>query len=107
MKYVITAAVAALALFATAGTASAQHGNSRGGHYGHHIAPTHHPVAPAHHGGHLSLGHSGYPAVGFGVGVSPGPVYGGGIGGYSTPVYGQALAPAHGYRHVPHHRSHH
>lgn len=105
MKYLITAAVAALALVTTAGSASAQHG-------GHHVAPAHHPVAPVHHGGHLSLGHARYPTAGFGVGVSAGPVYGGpvyggGFGGYPAPVYGPVFAPAHGYRHVPHHRSHH
>ncbi|MBX9626080.1 MAG: hypothetical protein K2X82_19945 [Gemmataceae bacterium] len=102
MKSVITAAVAALALFATAGSASAQHG-------GGHAAPAaHHPVAPVHHGVRPPLGHAGYPAAGFGVGVSAvpvygGPVYGGGVVGYPAPVY----SPAHSYRPVPHHRSRH
>jgi hypothetical protein len=109
LKSLITAAVASLAVVATAGSASAQHD---GGHGGRHVAPAHHPVAPVHHGGHPSLGHTGYPAARFGVGVSVGPVYGGavyggGFGGHPAPVYGPVLAPAHGYRHVPHHRSHH
>lgn len=109
MKYVIPSAVAALALVATAGSASAQHG---GGHGGHNVAPAHHPVAPIHHGGHPPIGPVGYPAVGFGAGVSTGPVYGGavyggGFGGYPAPLYGPVLAPVHDYRPAPHHRPHH
>lgn len=110
MKYVITAAVAALALVVTAGSASAQHGGGHGGPRfapAHHpVAPVHHPVAPGHHGVRVPLGHAGYPAAGFGVGVSVGPVFGG-VGGHPAPVHGPALAPAHGYRTVPQYHSHH
>lgn len=107
MKYVITAAVAALALFVTAGTASAQHPGSYSGHY---VAPSHHHVAPSHHG-HQSGATYVYPPSGFGPGLYSGPtfggpVYGGGVVASPAPVYGPTYSPSYGRSHVPHHRSH-
>lgn len=108
MKYVIAGAVAALALFVTAGTASAQHpgvyhgGGHQGGYSGHY-------VAPQHHGGHPQSGYYGHTSSGFGPGVYAGPAFGGGVGVYPGPVYGRTYAPSYSYGrgHVPHHRSHH
>lgn len=96
LKYVITGAVAALALFVTAGSASAQHPGA--GHGGGHAAPSHHPVAPLYPGGHHQGGYSGHQASGFGPGVYRAPAHGGGIGVYPTP--GVGLYPGPAYRPV-------
>lgn len=111
MKYLITGAVAALALFVTAGSASAQHPGGHSGHSGysgHSVVSGHHAIAPAYHGGHYASGHLAYPQTGFGVGVYSAPVYGGVIVP-PAPVYRPNYAPVypHGQGHLRHHPFHH
>ena len=94
MKYLIAAAVLAVGLFVTTGTASAQHyGGSHGSTYGHGVY-----TAPRV-GVYPVPSHGGYYQPSYGVGVYSRPVYSGSVhGGYAGHSRHSTHHDRHGHR---------